>query len=182
MRIPISPPVVRQLVAGLRAGDAIVLTATIHLVPVDGAFGNGQFDAWLMDGGVAEGGAYCFASPRAGTTGDAGWEMAAIGQPPVDHAACLLLAAGARVFIARGHCPATVSYALRKYQGLYCAVAPDWLEQFGLLPLRRGDAPEPTRPAVLTFPVDQMPLTLTHDAYGRSVAAPSSVRSRYSGG
>jgi|SRR5579884_2576092 len=175
MRTSISSPFPCELTERLRAGDEIALSATVHVVPVDVAAVDGALAAGLAYRGGVDGRVYCFAGPRNLADGDAGWIVAAMDEPAVDRATCALLAAGAQAFIARGPCPATVSYALRKYRGLYFAVGPDWLQQLRVVFPQGGNAPVAARPVLTTFPVDRVPLIVTHDAHGRSVAPSGSV-------
>jgi tartrate dehydratase beta subunit/fumarate hydratase class I family protein len=163
MVVPLSPPLARQRVSGLCAGDEVVLTGSILLLRCDQDADDTLAGDWPAE--TVEGGVCCLIEPLA----VAGWQVARIDQPPVDRAVRALLATGARGVIATGRCLATASYAFRKYGGVFFLVAPDWLAATGQ-PLPPGHRHgEPPRCLVAVLELNQARLTVAHDTQGRSI-------------
>jgi tartrate dehydratase beta subunit/fumarate hydratase class I family protein len=171
MRTTISAPLSSREAARLRAGDDVWITAQLLLLAVDEDGDAGQGEVILpatVDGQIC-----CLAHERAGHDGSSRWQMAQIDAPAVDRMACAILAAGARACIARGPCSAALSYALRKYRGLYFAVEADWLQRVvspRSIVVENGAF---GRMAHAVFEIDGIPLTVTHDSRGRDQTAPT---------
>jgi hypothetical protein len=162
MVVPLSPPLSRQLVSGLCAGDEVVLSGPVLLLRCDQDAADAPPTGWSAES--VEGGVCCLVASDAVSPDR--WRVARIDESPVDQAARGLLATGARGVIAAGHCLATASYAFRKYGGVFFAVDPDWLVTTGPIPPREAGAP---RRLVAVVELERATLTVAHDTQGRSV-------------
>jgi tartrate dehydratase beta subunit/fumarate hydratase class I family protein len=166
MVVPLSAPLSRQLVSGLCAGDEVVLSGPVLLVRCDHDADDEPAGGWpaeTVDGGI------CCLLMLPAAAGSGGWQVARIDDASVDRAVRALLATGARGVIAAGRCLATTSYAFRKYGGVFFAVGPDWLAETKWSPLPLGSQVGQTRHVIAVVEVDRAPLTVAHDARGRSV-------------
>src|SRR5262249_30796320 len=147
----------------LRAGDDVLITADLLLLAVEEDEASGQTE--VVPPAIVEGRICCLATDGSGRSGGPRWRIAQIDAPEIDRLALSILAAGARACIARGPCSAALSYALRKYRGVYFAVEADWLQRIApdtivVDPDRSGSIPH----AIVE--VDQVLLTVTHDSQG----------------
>jgi hypothetical protein len=163
MRTTISAPLSTREADRLRAGDDVLITADLLLLAVEEDEASGQ--TAVVPSALIEGRICCLATGDPGGDGDPRWRIARIDAPAVDRIACSVLAAGARACIGRGPCSAALSYALRKYRGLYFAVETDWLQQIAPATVfvdgeGSGHIPH------ATIEVVQVPLTVTHDSQG----------------
>ena len=170
MVVPLSPPLSRQLVSGLCAGDAVVLTGPVLLIRCGRGADEEPTGGWPAE--TVEGGVCCLVDAP-GTAGPGGWQVARIDEVAADRLVRALLATGARGVIAVGQCPATASYAFRKYAGVFFAVGPDWLAAIGhALPPDWRES----RRLVAVLELNHAALTVAHDTQGRSVWDIESLR------
>jgi tartrate dehydratase beta subunit/fumarate hydratase class I family protein len=170
MPTTISAPLSSREVARLRAGDDVLITAQLLLLAIDEDEDTGQNDD--LPPTMIEGRICCLATDRSENIGDPRWRIARIDAPAVDRVACSLLAAGARACIARGRCSAALSYALRKYRGLYFAVDADWLQHSvasQAIVAQDGSLGRITHSVIA---VEHVPLTVTHDSQGHDLGVP----------
>jgi tartrate dehydratase beta subunit/fumarate hydratase class I family protein len=165
-----STPLSSREVARLRAGDDVSLTAQILLLAIDEDDESEQTANTLP--AMIEGRICCLASGRVEHNGDPRWQLARIDIPAVDRVACSLLAAGALALLASGRCSATLSYALRKYRGLYFAVDADWLHRVAITPAAPATIGDHERIGSAVIDVDQVTLTVAHDAQGYDLGRP----------
>lgn len=154
----------RQQASALRAGDTVAITTQVLLVAPSPEATGRPFSASLS--ALVAGRICCLVTEAEGLGTAQAWRIARIDDPAVDQVACSMLAAGAWACLGGGQCSAALSYALRKYEGLYFRVDVDWLTQMlgerTLPPFQR--APDLIRYAPLD--VSQVALTVAHDAHG----------------
>src|SRR5690348_2272642 len=115
----------RRQVSMLRAGDTVTLTTQLLLIAPTTEVNGSRFDASLSS--LVADRICCLVTETDGSAGNQQWQIACIDQPAVDQFACSMLAAGACACVGQGRCSAALSYALRKYEGLYFWVDVDWL-------------------------------------------------------
>jgi hypothetical protein len=159
-----------QQVDGLRAGDKVALTTQLLLIAPRPNCGPHPFDISLST--LVEARVCCLVTDRAQGGAEREWRIAPIDLPAIDRLACAVLAAGARACVGQGPCSAALSYALRKYQGLYFAVNADWLRQ--IVGLHAMVALDASTGPIRCLPVDvrQIALTVAHDCQGRDLDNP----------
>jgi hypothetical protein len=168
MAIPLSAPLSGEAVAGLRAGDTVALTGPILVLNLRTATPEAPLDSWFAPARSAGvGWVCCIALAPAGNGSRHHWSIARIDEAGADRVACALLAAGSRGLVCRGRCPATTSYALRKYGGVCFAAAEHWPGFDNLSPAATTD----TSGSFVSVTIQAAPLVVTHDAHGRQVAA-----------
>jgi tartrate dehydratase beta subunit/fumarate hydratase class I family protein len=169
MVILLSAPLSRQAVADLRAGDAVALSGSILVLNLETAAPGVPIDAWLPTAcNVGEGWVCCLAvapvdvAPRP-------WSVARFDESAADRVACALLAAGSRGLVCRGRCPATTSYALRKYGGVCFGASAHWPEAGDIQNAAIANTRDDRRSAIV-LTIQGARLVVTHDVHGRQVA------------
>jgi tartrate dehydratase beta subunit/fumarate hydratase class I family protein len=169
MTILLSTSLSKQVAVELCAGDKVALSGPLLVLNLPRATPDAPVETWLpMAPAAGEGWVCCLAvapvdvAPRA-------WLVAHFDEPKADRVACALLAAGSRGLVCRGRCPATTSYALRKYGGVCFGVSERWLLDRGVRESFIAVATADPGSAVL-IRVQEAELMVSHDAHGRQVA------------